>query len=182
MKGTVLICLKEVVLKVASEEIWRQALQAAHMDPYRIFHAAENVDEQETANLLGQICAICNITFAQAGDAFGDHWVTTYSQRTYKAYYAKHSNARDFLADINDMHERLTKAIPDARPPVFKMSWTTPRTLLMVYQSSRGLIDVAVGMVRALGKHYGTPLTVKKLSSTQLEVTFTDDRKGSVRP
>lgn len=182
MKGTVLICLKEVVVKVASEDVWRQALQAAGMDPYRIFLAAEDVDEQQTKDLLGSVCTICNITMAQAGDAFGDHWVNTYSRRTYKAFYAKHTNARDFLADINEMHQKLTKLVPRARPPVFQMSWLSARTLVMTYQSSRGMIDVAVGMTRALGKRYGTPLTVKKLSNTQLEVTFTDGGSPSVAP
>ncbi len=177
MKGTVLICLKEVVIQVAGEEVWRNVLLASHMDPYRIFLAGEDVDEQETADVLGNVCTICNITLPQAGDAFGDYWVNTYSQRTYKAFYAKHTNARDFLTDINEMHQKLTKMVPNARPPVFRMTWLTSRTLLMNYQSTRGLIDVAIGMTRAVGKHYGTSLTVKKLSSTQFEVAFMDGSK-----
>lgn len=181
MKGTVLICLKEVVIQMAGEAVWREALQAAHVDPFRIFLATEDVDEQETADILANVCTLCNVTLAQAGDAFGDYWVNTYSRRTYKAFYAKHTNARDFLADLNEMHHKLTKLIPNARPPAFRMTWLTSRTLLMTYQSTRGLIDVAVGMTRAVGRHYGTPLAVRKLSSTQFEVTFTDAREAALR-
>ncbi|RYE81971.1 MAG: hypothetical protein EOO75_21400 [Myxococcales bacterium] len=172
VKGTVLVCLKEVVVSAASEAVWHQCLVDAGFPPFQIFSLSENVDEDRTRALIEAVCARLGVTLPQAGDAFGAHWVGTYSPRIYKHFYARSRNAREFFTNLNEMHTRVTQAMPGAKPPVFDLTWTDPDTLVMTYRSTRGMIDIAVGMARGIGVHYGEPLEVEKLDPTRLRIRF----------
>jgi hypothetical protein len=172
MKGTVLMCLQELVTKVAGASAWKRVLERGGQSAYAVFTASADVDDDATAALLAATCAELNLTVEQAGDAFGDYWVNTYSSKLYGNFYARHASARTFLVELNEMHARLTRQLPGARPPKFSFEWRSPDALIMTYDSHRSLIDVAVGMVRGLSKRFGEALEVTKLSSTTLEVRF----------
>jgi len=42
----------------------------------------------------------------------------------------------------------------------------------MKYWSSRGLIDLFVGLIKGFGKYYNETLVIKKLSTTEVEIVF----------
>ena len=172
MKGTVIACLQELVVAQAGAEAWRNVLRRGGYNPHMIFVTSADIDDLQALTLIEGTCAELGITSEQAGDAFGDHWIRVYAPRLYASYFAKHTRSETFLTDLNQMHARLTQAMPGARPPVFQFSWVEPRVLRMDYQSHRSLIDVAVGMTRALGKHYGEILDVEKTSATSMLVRF----------
>lgn len=172
MKGTVIACLQELVVAKAGVEAWRNILRRGGYNPHQIFLTSADVDDLQALALIEGTCTELGITSGQAGDAFGDHWIRVYAPRLYASYFAKHTSSVSFLTDLNQMHERLTQAMPGARPPVFQFSWPEPGVMRMDYQSHRSLIDVAAGMTRALGRHYGEELEVEKTSATSMLVRF----------
>ncbi len=172
MKGTVLLCLKELVATKFGEPAWERVLRRAGQDPYTMFAAQGDVDDAIALEIIEATCAELEITVEQAGDAFGDHWVNTYAPRLYASYFRKHTSARTFLVELNEMHARLTRSLPGAKPPKFRFEWTQPETLVMHYQSHRQLIDIAVGMTRALGTRFKEKLVVRRMTATSLEVRF----------
>lgn len=172
MKGTVITCLREVVINAGGEDVWQHCLSAAGFEQYTVFHLAEDVPDAQAIALIQAVCAKLDLTLEQAGDAFGEHWVNAYAPRLYKQLYGKYPDARSFFANINEMHARVTKHIVDAKPPRFRLEWPTPSTLVMHYESHRGLIDVAAGMARAMGRFYGETLLVTKLSPKALRIVF----------
>lgn len=172
MKGTVITCLREVVIGAAGESTWQACLAAAGFEPYTVFHLAEDVPDHKTLALIQAVCTKLGLTLEQAGDAFGEHWVNAYAPRLYKQLYGRYPDARSFFTNINEMHGRVTKHIADAKPPRFRLEWTSPTTLVMHYESHRGLIDVAAGMARAMGRFYGETLHVTKLSPKALRIVF----------
>ncbi len=59
-----------------------------------------------------------------------------------------------------------------ARPPHFTMQWQDSRTLLLTYESSRQMADLAVGMLRGVGEFYGEDLEVTRLEGDRIRVVF----------
>ena len=172
MKGTVLVCLQELITVKFGASVWERVLIRTGQTKYTLFAALSDVEDDLAIGLVMSVCAELNITLQQAADAFGDYWVNTYSPRLYEGFYAKHTSSRTFLTDLNNMHARLTRSMPGARPPKFRFEWPDPDTLLMHYESHRPLIDIAVGMTRALGTRFKETLVVEKVSPTSLTVRF----------
>ena len=48
----------------------------------------------------------------------------------------------------------------NAKPPDFTYEWETEQVLLMTYSSHRGLLPIAVGLIKAVGKRYNEKLRV----------------------
>jgi Haem-NO-binding len=172
MKGTVITCLREIVIGAGGEATWQACLLAAGFEEFTVFNLAEDVADAKALALIQAVCTKLDLSLEQAGDAFGDHWVNAYAPRLYKQLYGRYPDARSFFSNINEMHARVTKHIADAKPPRFRLEWPTPSTLVMHYESHRGLIDVAVGMARAMGRFYGETLVVTKLSPKALRIVF----------
>ncbi len=172
MKGTVITCLREVVLKASDDATWQACLVDAKLPPFTIFTLAENVPDAQAMAIVHAVCARLGLSAAQAGDAFGAHWIHRYAPRLYKPLFSKYKSARELFTDINHMHDRVMRHVPDAKPPRFRLDWQTPTTLVMHYESHRGLIDVAVGMARAVGGFYGEELAVTKVSEQALRIVF----------
>lgn len=172
MKGTVIACLQDLVVSTAGIDTWREILRRSGLNPHTIFVISADVDDAAAVGLIASTCATLGITSEQAGDAFGAHWIGVYAPKMYASFFAKHTSSRSFLIDLNQMHARLTQALPGARPPVFQFSWPEPDLLQMDYESHRSLLDIAVGMTRALGRHYGESLDVTKISPTTMHVRF----------
>lgn len=175
MKGTVLTCLREVVLKASDEATWQGCLADAQLPPFTIVALTEDVPDAQAMAIVQAVCARLGLTMAQAGDAFGEHWVNVYAPRLYKHLFSKYKSARELFTDLNNMHDRVMRHLPNAKPPRFRLEWESSSSLLMHYESHRGLIDIAVGMARATGKYYGEDLTVTKTSEKSLRVLFSDN-------
>jgi hypothetical protein len=174
VKGTVITCLREVVLKASDDATWQACLADAKLPPFTIFTLAEDVPDAQALAIVHAVCARLGLSAAQAGDAFGAHWITAYAPRLYKHLFARYKSAREMFSDINNMHDRVTRHVPDAKPPRFRLDWQTPTTLVMYYESHRGLIDIAVGMARAVGGLYREALVVTKTSETSLQIVFAE--------
>lgn len=56
--------------------------------------------------------------------------------------------------------------------PRFDYQWKDDRTLVMHYKSDRGLVDILVGLIKAVGRYYKEALKVKKLNEHEGEVLF----------
>ncbi|MEO8877553.1 MAG: heme NO-binding domain-containing protein [Polyangiaceae bacterium] len=172
MKGTVLACLREVVIKASDDATWQACLADARVAPFTIFSLAEDVPDAQAIAIVQAVCARLGLSAAQAGDAFGEHWINTYAPRLYKQLFSKYKSSRELFIDINNMHDRVMRHVPNAKPPRFRLEWQSPTSLIMHYESHRGLIDIAVGMARAVGGFYGEALIVTKTSQKSLRVEF----------
>jgi hypothetical protein len=154
------------------EDKWQKSLEDAEIKSSRMFLPFEDVEDSVVMKLVTAVCKNLNISLSQAADAFGEYWVTIYSQNLYPQYYEKHKTARDFLLDMDAVHVVMTKTMKDAKPPRFDYEWKSEDTLIMHYKSHRGLIDFAVGLVKGVGKFYHETLRVTKLGSDKIKIVF----------
>ena len=172
MKGVIVLALKEMVIATYGIDKWKNALAKAGIGEEPLIMPISNVDDQIFLRVVNSLCEVLNISFIQAADAFGDYWVTVYSQKMYRVYYENVKTAKEFLLKMDSVHVASTKSIPDANPPRFEYEWKDEKTLIMKYKSQRGLIDLMVGLIKGVGKLYKEDLKVTKLGSDKVEIVF----------
>lgn len=172
MKGIIAMCVAELVSKKFGQDKWEEILLDSGLKKKTRFLAFEDVDEEVFMNVIRSIKKILHLSLPEIGDAFGDYWINEFAPRIYPAYYIGITSARDFLLKMDEVHLDTTKDIPNAHPPRFEYTWKDKNTLIMTYKSSRGLIDIMVGLIKGVGKHYKENLEVKKLNDTNVEIIF----------
>jgi hypothetical protein len=172
MKGTIAKCLSEMVVEKFGKDKWEAVLQLGGQARSAIFMPQQDVDDGAILKLVDSACKILGVTPVQAADAFGEYWMNVYAPKLYRPFLDGCKTARDFLLKLNDMHKSMTKNMPGARPPSFAFQWKDENTLVLSYQSQRGLIDFAVGLAKGVGKYYQTPLKVTKINARQVQVVF----------
>src|SRR5262249_2371517 len=135
MKGSVLDCIEMLVSEKFGRPQWEEILSMAGQTRKGGFLPSEDIDDPTVFAVLEALCAKLGLTTEQALDAFGEYWMNIYAPRYYKAYFYGARSAREFLLRMDQVHERLTKNIPNARPPRFQYRWLDNRTLIMEYSS-----------------------------------------------
>ena len=172
MKGSVVKCLEDLVCSEFGKDKWQKSLEKAGVKKGTLFLPTSNIDDSQVIEIVGAVCSTLNITLEQAADAFGDYWINVYCIKMYSPYFRRYKTAKDFLLTLNKIHVDITEMVEDAHPPKFTFEWLNDKTLVMHYQSHRGLIDFAVGITKGLAKHYGENLQITKMSGEKLKVVF----------
>lgn len=172
MKGVIVNCLQEVVTRKFGKDKWEAALDQAGVARNASFLATQDIDDATVLKVVGAVCAVLNISLAQAADAFGEHWVCSYAPKIYKAYFVGAKTAKDFLMKMDEIHRMTTQNIPNAHPPRFDYRWENEKTLVMTYKSQRGLMEFMRGLVRGVGKYFNEDLRISKASNNSLRVVF----------
>jgi hypothetical protein len=172
MKGVIATCLAGLVKEKFGREKWEDALVDAGLARHAIFSATDKIEDELVMSLIASVCKVLNITDLQAADAFGDYWVNTYAPRLYGAYFKEVTSAKQLLLGMDKIHETVTSTIPNAHPPRFHYEWRNEHTLIMTYQSKRGLIDFLVGLIRGVGRYFNEDLKVQRRGKTDVEVIF----------
>ena len=172
MKGTIVNCLEDLIRTQFGKEKWEQSIQEAELPSTTMFLPMADIDDALVIKLVQAVCKTLHITLEQAADAFGDHWVNVYAQKMYPLFFKTHTNAKDFLLGMDDLHRTMTRTLTNAKPPHFKYEWQNDRTLLMHYKSHRGLVDFVVGLAKGVGRYYKETLRVTKINKTTVKIIF----------
>lgn len=172
MKGAIANCLKETIVSKFGQSKWDEILIASGQNTTMNVLVTMDIDDAIILNIVKNTCKILNQTIEQIADYFGEYWMNSYATKMYKAYYGSNSNAKDFFLKLNAIHEKVTKTIVNAKPPKFGYEWKNENTLILTYISPRGLIDFVVGLAKGVGKYFNQKLSVRKISSTKVEIVF----------
>lgn len=172
MKGSIVKCLQELVISKAGKETWQQSLEKAGVNKATIFLPVADIDDQVALSIFKAVCETLNLSLEEAADAFGDYWVNVYSQQIYPSFYHSHKNAKDFLLAMDDLHIKVTNSIKNAKPPRFRYEQKDDGSLVMHYQSHRGMIDFLIGLIKGVGIYYKQPMNVVKLDEQRVQVSF----------
>jgi len=73
---------------------------------------------------------------------------------------------------MDNIHKMVTQNIPNAHPSRFTYDWENDKTLVMIYNSDRGLIDFLVGLIKGVGMYYKENLKVMKLANDKVQIIF----------
>ena len=172
MKGTIVSCLKEMVVEKFGKAAWEASLEKSGLPKNMVFLATEDVDDAAALTVVGNLCKELGVTLEQAADAFGEYWMTVYAPKIYKDYFRNCPTAKDFLLKMNDVHATVTKTIKNARPPKFEYNSKSPNVLSMTYKSDRNLVPFFQGLVKGVAKYYNQSVTTRMSSPNTMEITF----------
>ena len=93
---------------------------------------------------------------------FGQHLYASF-ERQYPDFFRQMTGPIDLLESVDrHIHVEVRKLYPDAELPTFDCHRPTPDSLVMVYQSRRGLADLADGLIRACLAAWQSPLEVHR--------------------
>jgi hypothetical protein len=172
MKGTITRCLKEMVENKFGKDKWITICEKSNFPSTKIISLSSDFDDAVVMALIKSTCETLGVTLEQAGDAFGDYWVNDYAPKIYKSIYTKFKNAREFILGMDEVHKMITKTVPNSKPPQFTYNFTDDKTLVMKYNSPRGLIAVLMGCAKGLGRYYNEKLTVTKIDDSSIKIQF----------
>ncbi|MDR1933916.1 MAG: heme NO-binding domain-containing protein [Spirochaetales bacterium] len=172
MKGTIVLCIADLVQSVGGKEKWREILRKSNLPEDLHITRIADIDDAVIQTVLGNICGVLHLSLPQVIDAFGDYWVNVYAPKYYKAYYYGINTAKALIMGVDKIHEQVTKIMPNAHPPRFDFEEIGENTLKVHYKSHRKMIDFYIGLVKGVGKFFRARLTVKKLSEEYVEITF----------
>lgn len=172
MKGTIIKCLKDMVINKFGQDKWHSILDDAGLSRSTLIMISNDIEDSQAIKLFLSTGKILNKSFVEVSDIFGDYWSNGYADKMYKHYYDRHKNIKDFLLDMDNVHIMVTDTMDKARPPRFKYTWLNDNTLIMNYSSQRNIIDLLAGLAKGAGKHYGANLKVTKLNDNQIQIEF----------
>ena len=171
MKGTIVCCTQELVVKKFGAAKWKETLKAAGIPETRLFSTLEDVSDTEILAILKGVSSVMAIPMNDVMNAFGEYWSTEYAPSIYKSYFDKARSTREFLLCLDDIHVAMTRSMKNAKPPRFTYEWQGEKHLVMHYSSSRGLVALMPGLIRGLGKRFKDNPTVS-LKNNDVHVTF----------
>jgi Haem-NO-binding len=170
MKGTIVKAAEKLVISLYGVEVWEKVLVNAGLDADHFFLIRDDIEDELVMKIITSISVVGNLTMDQVFAAYAKYWVHTYTPEVYPSF--KFDTAKDFIMNIQPIHNVMTENVPNAKPPRFDYEWKSKKELLMTYTSARGLIDLVILMMKEIGVRYKEELEVKKVSDTQFTVIF----------
>lgn len=170
MKGTIVKAAEKLVISQFGVEVWEKVLVNAGLDADHFFLIRDDVEDELVMKIITSISVVGNLTMEQVLEAYAKYWIHTYTPEVYPSF--KFDTAKDFIMNIQPIHDVMTENVPNANPPHFVHEWKGEKELLMTYTSTRGLIDLVVLMMKEIGVKYNVELDVTKVSETQFTVVF----------
>jgi hypothetical protein len=180
MKGSIVNCFKEVITKEYGETKWEELRVASDLP--KILLDSGNIDDDKVITAFNMAPDILGVSWQKLMDSFADYWTFNYSGKIgYSFFLKKHKSAREAILDINTVHQMATSNIRDAKPPLFDFKWENDNTLYVEYKSERGLFDICLSCLKALGKYYKEDLNIKKAGNNKICIIFPAKSIASVK-
>ena len=98
-------------------------------------------------------------------ELFGEYWILYTAHEGYGDLLSLSGNTlAEFLGNMDMLHSRISGIMPDLQPPKFKTRNVQENSLELEYYSHRdGMVPMVYGLLRGLGKRFGTPCTVEQI-------------------
>jgi mRNA deadenylase 3'-5' endonuclease subunit Ccr4 len=170
MHGSFIVCLKEMIITKFDESFWIETLHAAGFEPD--FHPISNkeIADDQAVKLVKAAVKRLNMDDRRFGEAFGNYWIKYFAKEKYFAFFSAYRNIRDFINNMTAMHKKLTMNLPNPKPPEFDVIWDNEHSATIIYNSTRGFIHVAVGLLKALGDFYHEDIAVFRTELNRIKI------------
>jgi len=179
MKGIINKGIQEMVEAKFGKEAWEKVKSLAGCrEPF--FAISQDYPDELTLNLIKAASQVSGLSEETVQVEYGKFIVPNTLKNYYPIYFKlAGSSPREFLLNMDRIHQQVTRSIPQARPPKFEYEETPDGKLLMHYKSSRGLCAVLKGLTLGVGLYFNQELQVREMASMHkgesqctMEVTF----------
>jgi hypothetical protein len=164
MYGLVNRSIEDLIVSRYGDATWEKIRLASGVEE-EIFLSNESYPDSVTYQLVGAASQVLGVPPAQVLELFGEHWVLKTAKESYGAMLDMCGRTLpEFLHNLPNFHSRVMLLFPKLKPPRFSVSEVTPTSLILHYQTHReGLAPFAIGLLKGLGQHFNTPVTVAQV-------------------
>ncbi|KAK7576740.1 hypothetical protein V9T40_013026 [Parthenolecanium corni] len=169
--GFVNHALELLVLKTFGEETWERIKKSADVNMDGQFLVRQIYDDEMTYNIIAAAADILNIPANAILELFGKMFFEFCQDSGYdKILQVLGATPRDFLQNLDALHDHLGTLYPGMRAPSFRCTERPEdKGLLLHYYSDRpGLEHIVIGIVKAVAS---------KLHGTEVEVEIVQTKK-----
>lgn len=166
MYGLVNCAIQDLITTKFDEETWDRIRRRAGVTHSRFVSMGVYPDEI-TYQLVGAASEELHLSPAQVLETFGEWWMLYSSRHGYGALMDTFGrDFVEFLANLNDLHDRLRAIFPRYKPPHLTIEVLAEDRLLLHYRSHRkGLAPFVVGLLRGLAYRFHTTITVVQVET-----------------
>lgn len=161
MYGMVNQAVRGMVLDGFGQERWQSLCKQAGSPTE--FMSMEPYDDAITYGLVAAAEEQLNVPAAEILKGFGLYWVEKIAVVHYADLMdASGSNFRDFVKNLDHMHQRIRVTFPDYNPPSFRVKDLESGVMQVDYYSEReGLLPFVEGLFMGLAKHFSVQLSIE---------------------
>lgn len=133
------------------------------------FISMKSYPDELTYNLVASASSILHLEPSTILEAFGEYWILYTAEEGYGEMLAlSGSNLKDFLKNLNMLHERITHIMPNLKPPKFTVKELGKNKVQLTYESDRdGLASMVVGLLRGLGTRFDETCKIEHITKRE---------------
>lgn len=162
MKGIVFSELVEMVESRFGLEVADAMLDPDGLASGGVYVATGTYGHDEIVVLLTRLSATTGLTIPQLLHSYGEHLFPRF-RAMFPAFFEAPRDAFTFLASVNDIvHAEVRKLYADAELPEFGCDLLDARSMRLVYRSSRGLADLAEGLIAGCCRSFGEDVAIAR--------------------
>ncbi|XP_049530107.1 guanylate cyclase soluble subunit beta-1 isoform X2 [Anopheles darlingi] len=163
MYGFVNYALELLVLKNFGLTIWEQIKKKAEVNMEGQFLVRQIYEDDITYNLIEAAVSILNIPASDILELFGKTFFEFCQDSGYdKILQVLGATPRDFLQNLDALHDHLGTLYPGMRAPSFRCTETDGQLVLHYYSERPGLEHIVIGIVKAVAsKLHGVDVEIK---------------------
>ena len=179
MKGIINKGIQEMVEAKYGAEAWEKVKSlAGYEEPF--FAISLDYPDEITLALVKAASEVSGLSAETVMIEYGKFLVPNSLKKHYPTYLVlAGSSPREFLLNMDRVHEEATRSISNALPPRFDYEELPDGRLLMHYNSKRGLCTVLRGLILGVGLLFNQELQVREIACMHkgsqrctMEVTF----------
>ncbi len=167
MKGVINKGLQDLVESEFGVAFWERIKKLAGCDePY--FEANSDYPDKITLDLVSAAAEVTGRSTDSILVEFGKFWLPNTGRATYPTLYKlAGTTPREFLRNLNRIHETVARNVPNASPPNFVCEDLPDGRIRMHYKSKRELCPVFKGLILGVGILFDQKLEVQEVDCTR---------------
>lgn len=164
MYGMVNKAIQDMVERRFGADTWLEVRDRSGIG-IETFISNDRYPDEVTYKLVGAASETLGIPAADILEAFGEWWVLHTAVEGYGALMdAAGRDLPEFLQNLNNLHTRVGMIFPELTPPRFECGEVTDHSMLLHHYTDRpGLGPFVLGLVRGLGKRFGTGVEIEQV-------------------
>jgi hypothetical protein len=162
MKGIVFTEFLEMVEERYSPDVVDRILLAAQLPSGGAYTAVGTYDHGEIWSLVCELSKVIDVPVPDLFRAYGEYLFARFVV-AYPHCLGSATSAFDVLQSLNSVvHREVCRLYPDAELPRFDVVERTPEKMTLIYESARHFADLAEGLIRACGRHFGQNIALSR--------------------
>lgn len=163
--GLVNRAIEELVTERFGPEAWLRVLSRSGVE-VPAFVGMQAYPDELTYRLVAAASRELGLSEEAVLEEFGRYWTLYTAQKGYgELFRLGGATLREFLVNLPQLHTRVALMFPELRPPEFWLANVGQTSLTLNYRSTReGLGPMVVGLLKGLGEHFHTPMTIEQVA------------------